>query len=159
MRTGWCCVRKLYQSSEEEEEWTRHARKVQISVQEDGCKESLKDGEGTFLLSKEGNGSDRGSKLQQSLLEAWNADLHKALRICEERHVTVEGSEGSYVSVDRVDDPSLLSLRFFEDGFIFPSFLMCSSERAGHLPSGVMCGFSGPSCVFLRVQRQRMKNS
>ena len=38
-------------------------------------------------------------------LEAWNVDIHKALRICEERHVTVEGSEGSYVSFDRVDDP------------------------------------------------------
>ena len=35
-----------------------------------------------------------------------DVDIHKALRFfCEERHATVEGSEVSYGSFDRVDDP------------------------------------------------------
>ena len=37
--------------------------------------------------------------------EACNVDIPTALRICEERRVTVEGPERSYVSFDRVDDP------------------------------------------------------
>ena len=39
------------------------------------------------------------------LSEMWNVDIHIAVRICEERHVTVEGSENSSVTFDRVDDP------------------------------------------------------
>ena len=60
-----------------------------------------------FLSTRKGLNAafNRKSELRESLLEAWNVDIHKALRICEERHVTVEGSEGSYVSFDRVDDP------------------------------------------------------
>ena len=34
---------------------------------------------------------------------SWHSGMQ--MRICEERHVTVEGSESSYVSFDRVDDP------------------------------------------------------
>ena len=48
-------------------------------------------------------------------------DVHKAVKVCEERHVTVEGSESLYISFDTVDDPwlSQLFVSFFEDGVIF----------------------------------------
>ena len=38
----------------------------------------------------EGTGSChyRRSELQESLLEAWNVDMNKALRFCEEGHVS-----------------------------------------------------------------------
>ena len=38
-------------------------------------------------------------------LAIWSADVHQALRFCEEQHATVEGSESSHVSFDRADDP------------------------------------------------------
>ena len=74
----------------------------------------------------------------------WNVGIYEALRICEERHVTVEGWEGSYVSCDRVDDPwpcELCALKcLLEDDFIFPSFLVqfqpvCMSPLSSRLGS------------------------
>ena len=54
-----------------------------------------KNGEGTFLLSIEVTGSCLQQKVGtagEPLFEARSVDIHEALRICEERHVT----EGSY---------------------------------------------------------------
>ena len=59
-----------------------------------------------FFSAKRGQEAafNRRSALRESLLEAWNVDMHKSLRIGEQRHVTLEGSEDSYVSFDKVDD-------------------------------------------------------
>ena len=53
---------------------------------------------------------DKRRELREALLEVRNVDLHKAVKVCEERHVTVEWSESSYNSFDRVDDPWSSSL-------------------------------------------------
>ena len=82
----------------------------------------MKDREGTFLSRTDGNGSclsDRRSDLWEYLLEARNVDIRKALRTRKERDKSqLKGSEGSYVWC------------LFVDHFIFPSLVLCSSERA-----------------------------
>ena len=60
-------------------------------------------------------------------MDTWNADIHKAVCIVEERHVTVERSESSYVSFDRVDDTWPCFFVFavlLDDDGIFPSFVL-----------------------------------
>ena len=47
---------------------------------------------------------NKRSELREAL---WNVDNHKAMKVCEERHTTVEGSESTHISFDRVDDPWL----------------------------------------------------
>ena len=107
----------LYQSIEEE--WTEMHERLQelcwkVRVKKAGQRIAglgrvawRKTEKEPFSSAKKGLGIavNRRSALRESLSEAWNVDTHKALRICEEQHVTVEGSEGSYVSLGRVNGP------------------------------------------------------
>ena len=48
---------------------------------------------------------NKRSDLREALSEVWIVAVHKAIKkVCEERHVTVEGSKSSYISCDRVGD-------------------------------------------------------
>ena len=110
----WCCVKRCAN-----QEWTDMFERLREVSRKIGVKNAgqrmaglgkvawRKTEREPFLSARKGLDAafNRKSELRESLLEAWNVDTHKALRICEERHVTVEGSEGSYVSFDRVDDP------------------------------------------------------
>ena len=44
------------------------------------------------------------SELREALLDIWNVDILKAMKVCEERHVTVEGPESSCISFDRMNE-------------------------------------------------------
>ena len=73
-------------------------------------------------------GINRRSEFRVSLLEAWNVDTHKALRVCEERHVTVGGSEfrvSLFTELMTLGFVGLVRKCFFEDDFVFLSFLLC----------------------------------
>ena len=85
---------------------------------------------------------DNMSDLRESLLAIWIVDIHKALRICEERHVAVEGSESSYISCDRVVCPRLSWLFGFfpQRRFYLPSLVVEFQRLACFTP---LCGERG----------------
>ena len=99
-----------------DKEVDRNARKVERSVQEDRSKGSRAKNcwSGQSSLEKDGEVTWKGleaafnrrSELRESPLD-WSVDIHKTLRIYQERRGTIEGSDGSWVSFDRVDDPWL----------------------------------------------------
>ena len=126
----------------------RNARKVKRSVQEDRSKESCaktswlsgvaKDGEGTFLSAQQRRERELDSTAGrhcESLSWKPSVDIPKVLRIREERHVTVEGSEDSYVSFDRVGVQRV-----------------CMSP-----PSGAIRAFPSRLVILMRLHAQRVK--
>ena len=50
----------------------------------------------------------------QAVLEVWNVEIHRKMKVVKERHVTGEGSESSHLAFHRVDH-------------LWPSWLFVSS--------------------------------
>ena len=114
MDEEWVVLCQALFQSIKEEEWTeKHKEWKEVTRQVRKARQRVVGKVALRKTSKESSSQpklkqalvfNQRSPLRESLMSIWRVDIHQSLRTCEDRHVEVNASDASCISLEKVDN-------------------------------------------------------